>query len=39
MWRSCKAGTTGCFTPIGVYKNLATLNPENILVNAISIDI
>jgi hypothetical protein len=30
---------TGCFTPIGVYKKLATLNPENIPVNVISIDI
>jgi porphobilinogen deaminase len=30
---------TGCFTPIGVYKKLATLNPENITVNVISIDI
>jgi hypothetical protein len=29
----------GGFTPIGVYKKLATLNPENITVNVISIDI
>jgi hypothetical protein len=30
---------TGCFTPNGVSKKLATLNPENITVNVISIDI
>jgi hypothetical protein len=31
--------TTGCFTLIGVFKKLATLNPENMPVNVISIDI
>jgi hypothetical protein len=38
---SCKlhGKDTGCFTTIGFYKKLATLNPENILVNVISIDI
>jgi hypothetical protein len=33
------AEPTGCFMPIGVYKKLATLNPENLPVNVISIDI
>jgi hypothetical protein len=36
---SAKYIPPGCFTPIGVYKNLVTLNPENIPVNVISIDI
>ena len=31
--------STGCFTPIGVYTKLATLNPKNIPVIVISIDI
>jgi hypothetical protein len=31
--------TTPCFTPMGVYKKLATLNPKNIPVKVISIDI
>jgi hypothetical protein len=31
--------TTPCYMPIGVYKKLATLNPENIPVNVAFIDI
>jgi hypothetical protein len=37
--RGQRSKHTPCFTPMGVYKKLATLNPENIPVNVISVDI
>jgi hypothetical protein len=37
--KKARAPTISYYTPIGVYEKLATLNPENMPVNVISIDI